>query len=412
MSHLRLALLLGMTVALGPFALDTYLPAFPAIGADLGAEPAAVGRTLAAYVAVFGAGQLLGGPLSDRYGRRPVLLAGLAIFAVAAAMVAQAQTLAAMSAWRAVQGLGGAFCGVSVPAIVRDRTRGNEAARLFGLIGLVMFVAPAAAPGIGSLLLWSASWQAIFIALAVYAALLAILLQRALFRHLPTRTPDRTPVRTLLTNYVGVFRSGATMRFVGIQAMAFSVMLVFLTHASFIYQGFYGLSNTAFSLLFAANIAAMAGINLVNRRLLRHYDASVVLRGAVISQSIAAAALLLLGANQAPVTAVAPAIIATVACMGAIAPNNMANVLEFFPTRGATAAAVLGATQLTCAGLISAASTWIAGDTLTPIVVTMALAQAGALALALRAPTAMRRALAREARQRAAAEGGRGDGVD
>lgn len=411
MSHLRLALLLGMTVALGPFALDTYLPAFPAIAADLGAEPAAVGHTLAAYVAVFGAGQLLGGPLSDRYGRRPVLFAGLVIFALAAAMVAQAQTLAAMTGWRAVQGLGGALCGVSVPAIVRDRTRGNEAARLFGLIGLVMFVAPAAAPGIGSLLLWGASWQAIFAAMAVYAVLLALLLQRALFRYLPPRAHQRPPIRTLITNYVGVFRSGATMRFVGIQALAFSVMLVFLTHASFIYQTFYGLSNTAFSLLFAANIAGMAGVNLVNRRLLLHYDASVVLRGAVVLQSIAAATLLVLGTIQAPVMGVAPAIIVTVACMGAIAPNNMANVLEFFPTLGATAAAVLGATQLTCAGLVSAISTWVAGETLTPVVATMALAQAGALALALGAPAAMRRALAGEARQRAASEAARDAGA-
>jgi DHA1 family bicyclomycin/chloramphenicol resistance-like MFS transporter len=381
-----------MIVALGPFALDTYLPAFPAIAADLGVAHGAVGTTLSAYVAVFGVGQLIGGPLSDRYGRRAVLGAGLALFAFASAGAAMAGSLQTLIGWRTVQALGGAWCAVSVPAMVRDRTRGNDAARLFALIGLVMFVAPALAPAIGSLLLWAATWRAIFVLLAAYAIGLAAVLYLALLRHLPPPAGPRPPLRRLVTNYLRVLRCGVALRFIGIQGLAFSTLLVFLTHASFMYQGWYGVSNAVFSALFAANIGAMATLNLVNRRLLRIFASARVLRGAIGVQAGAVAVLLVLVALQAPLEAVVPAIVVAVGCMGAIVPNTMANVLEFFPDLGATAAALLGAFQFACAGTISGASTLVADGGLVPIVAVMALPVAGALALALGAPAAMHRA--------------------
>lgn len=396
MSHLRLAILLGMTVALGPLALDTYLPAFPRIAADLGVEHAAVGLSLSAYVVVLGAAQLVGGPLSDRYGRRRILLGGLVLFGIASLMVAAADTLGEMIAWRVVQAVGGAWCAVSVPAIVRDRARGTEAARLFGLIGLVMFVAPAVAPALGSLVLTTTAWPGIFVLLAGYALLLGLLLHVALFRHLPPARRTRTPLRTLLTNYLAVLGNAASMRFVAVQALAFSVLLVFITHASFIYQEWFGLSNTVFSLLFAANIAAMAGINLINRRLLLGHHSTVILRVAVAAQATAALALAALGLNDPPAYAVAACVIVAIGCMGAIAPNNIANALEFFPTLGGTAAAVLGATQFVVAGIISTASTMLVDGTLAPIVLTMAACSLGALAFAADAPRAMHRALTAE----------------
>lgn len=404
MSHLRIALLLGMTVALGPLALDTYLPAFPRIAADLGVQHAAVGLTLSAYVAMLGAAQLVGGPLSDRYGRRRILLAGLTIFALGSLMVAHAKTLGAMMAWRMLQGLGGAWCAVSVPAIVRDRARGTEAARLFGLIGLIMFVAPAAAPSIGSLILALGDWPWIFVLLAAYAAFLGLVLQLALFRRLPPAARTRTPLTTLVTNYMHVLKSVAAMRFIALQTLAFSVMLVFITHASFILQDWFRVSNTTFSLLFAVNIAGMACVNLTNRRLLRSWHSTVLLRAAVAAQTTAVLTLVLFAATGAPLWAVAISLGVTVACMGAIAPNNMANALEFFPTLGGTAAALLGATQFTVAGAVSALSTAVSDGTLMPVVLTMAACSLGALVLAVGAPRAMQRALRREraARSRSA----------
>lgn len=396
MPQFQLALLLGMTVALGPLALDAYLPAFPGISADLGVPHGDVGLTLSVYVGALGLAQLVGGPLSDRYGRQLILMSGLAVFAAAALMVGQAGSLGEMMAWRVVQGIGGAFCAVSVPAIVRDQSRGAEAARLFGLIGLIMFVAPAAAPSIGTLFLAVSDWPAIFSFLSLYAVMVGVLLYSFLFRRLPPKPRAKTPVSTLLTNYAQVLKHPVAMRFIGLQALAFSVMLVFITHASFIYQDWFGLSPTAFSLLFAANVVMMAGVNIANRKLLLRHEPAVLLRTAVAVQAFAIAVLVACAFAGAPVWAIAACIVVAVGCMGAIAPNNMANALEFFPTLGGTAAALLGATQFTTAGAISGLSTVLGDHTLIPIVLVMAACSGLAVVLALGAPAAVRRELAKE----------------
>jgi DHA1 family bicyclomycin/chloramphenicol resistance-like MFS transporter len=385
-----------MTVALGPLALDAYLPAFPAIARDFAIPHADVGLTLSAYVATLGMAQLVGGPLSDRYGRRNILFIGLAVFALASLMVALADNLSSMIAWRVVQGIGGAFCAVSVPAIVRDQVGGQEAARLFGLIGLIMFIAPAAAPSLGALMLALGDWHWIYVFLAAYAFFLAVVLQLALFPRLKPRPRATTPVKTLVTNYVLVLKHRTTMRFVGIQVMCFSSMMLFITHSSFIYQEWFGLSNSTFSILFAANIGVMAALNLINRPLLRTFSSVVLLRVQVIIQFVMLVGLVSVVLLDGPLWAVAGFIIAAVGCQGGIVPNNMANALEFFPHMGGTAAAMLGASQFTLAGAISALSSAFGGEALLPITLSMLACSVGAVLLSLGAPAAAAREKAAE----------------
>jgi len=389
-----------MTVAIGPFALDTYLPAFPDIAADLGVDLPAVGRTLSIYVFALGLAQLVGGPLSDRYGRRVVLFSGLGIFAVASLMLALSETLAAMMVWRMVQAMGGACCAVSVPAIVRDRTHGQASASLFSLIGIVMLTAPAVAPAIGTGLLYQFSWRAIFVFLAAYALVLAITLQRFMFRSLRPAPKIRTPASTLVTNYIAVISHRTTMRFIAIQTLAFSVMLVFITHASFLYQGWFGASNAMFSLLFAANVAAMVAANLLNRRLLRTFHSTQILCAGCAIQAAAVLCLLLALAVGAGLATVAVCLVVAGGCLGLIIPNNIANALEFFPQLGGTASALLGAAQFALGGLISALSTVLVGATPLPVALVMAACALAALGFALGAPQAMRAALDMQSRSR------------
>lgn len=394
MSHLYLAIMLGMTVALGPLALDAYLPAFPDIADGLGIDHGHVGLTLSAYVTTLGLAQLVGGPLSDRYGRKPILFGGLLIFMAGAVMVSMADSLSDMAFWRIAQGIGGAFCAVSVPAIVRDEVSGQDAARLFGLIGLIMFIAPAAAPSLGSLMLALGEWQWIFLMLAGYAAFLVVVLQVALFPKLKPRAPIKTPVRSLVTNYLLVLGHATTMRFIGIQVLCFSTMLLFITHSSFIYQEWYGLSNSTFAILFAANIGFMAGLNLLNRPLLRRFSSVQLVRAQVIAQWLALVALVASVQLQGPLWLVAGCIIVAIGCQGGIVPNNMANAMEFFPNLSGTAAALLGASQFTIAGAISTLSSITGDQTLPSIAFAMLACSTGAVLLALGAPRAV--ALAKE----------------
>jgi DHA1 family bicyclomycin/chloramphenicol resistance-like MFS transporter len=394
LSHLHLAILLGMTVALGPLALDAYLPAFPEIADGLGVDHGHVGLTLSAYVTTLGLAQLVGGPLSDRYGRKPVLFGGLLIFMAGAVMVSLADSLSDMVFWRIAQGIGGAFCAVSVPAIVRDEVSGQDAARLFGLIGLIMFIAPAAAPSLGSLMLALGEWHWIFLMLAGYAGFLVLTLQVALFPRLQPRTPTTTPIRSLVTNYLLVLRHKTTMLFIGIQVLCFSTMLLFITHSSFIYQEWYGLSNSTFAILFAANIAFMAALNLINRPLLRRFSSVQLVRAQVIAQCLALVALVASVQFQGPLWMVAGCIIVAIGCQGGIVPNNMANAMEFFPNLSGTAAALLGASQFTIAGAVSTLSSVSGDQTLLSIAVSMLACSSGAVVLALGAPRAV--ALAKE----------------
>ncbi|MED5467893.1 MAG: MFS transporter, partial [Pseudomonadota bacterium] len=288
-----------------------------------------------------------------------------------------------------------AFCAVSVPAIVRDQVGGQEAARLFGLIGLIMFIAPAAAPSLGALMLALGDWHWIFVFLAGYALLLAVVLQIALFPRLKPRPQATTPVKTLVTNYLLVLRHSTTMRFIGIQVMCFSTMLLFITHSSFIYQEWFGLSNASFSMLFAANIGLMAVLNLVNRPLLRRFPSVILLRVQVMLQFLMLVGLVTVVILDGPFWAVALFIIGAIGCQGGIVPNNMANALEFFPHLGGTAAAMLGASQFTLAGGISALSSAFGGDALLPIVLSMLACSAGAVVLAAGAPAAIAREKAR-----------------
>ncbi len=295
-----------------------------------------------------------------------------------------------MLAWRLVQGLGGAWCAVSVPAIVRDHVSGNESARLFSLIGLVMFAAPALAPSIGTLVLAVTAWQGIFLLLAGYAVLVGVLLHLGLFRHAATKRVS-TPVHTLLTNYAVVLKHPAAMRFVLLQALVFSVMLIFITHASFIYQQWFGLSSAAFSALFAMNVVGMAAANLLNRRLLLFLSPTMILRAGVVVQAVAATSLAVSAWFEPPVYLVAVLIMVAVASMGAIVPNNMSSALEFFPRLGGTASAVMGASQFMLAGAISAFSTWVADGTLVPVALLMGLCSLGAVLMAFSAVASMRR---------------------
>ncbi|WP_430462827.1 multidrug effflux MFS transporter [Thalassolituus sp. LLYu03] len=352
--HAGIAALLAMTMALGPLALDTYLPAFPDIAEFLSVSVHQVSLTISVYVFVLALGQLTGGPLSDRYGRKRIMLSGLAVFSLASLLILQASSLQEFLLLRALQAFGGGWAAVCVPALVRDRLSGREAARFFSLIGLLMVAAPALAPSIGSLLLTQFGWLSIFLFIGVYAILVLVMQQQVVFRDYQ-RPRHHEPV-SVLSRYKAVINTRPAMRFMAIGTMAFSVMMLFITHASFIYQEHFGVGPGTFALLFGANVVLMLCMNLLNRRLLNRFASERILRWALTAQGVGIVLLLLVLGLTAELLPFVLAMVLTIGMLGAVSPNIQACYMEYFREHGGTAAALMGATQFSVAGLISAAS--------------------------------------------------------
>ncbi len=369
---LQFSILMAATMALGPLAIDAYLPAFPAIAAHLDVNQNQVSLTLSLYVFGLAAGLLIGGPLSDRFGRTPILLTGLVVYLISALAIATSDSLSWMITWRLIQAFGGGWIGVSIPALVRDHAHGREAARLFSLIALIMFIAPAIAPSLGSILLWLSDWPLIFMFLAVYSALLAVLLWVALLRHLPRREPNREPVARLLTNYMTVLRHPMAWRHIAIQSLGFSVIMLYVTHASFMYQGWFGLSNPQFSAAFASGVLLMGVMGALNRRLLLRHTPVHLLKLALALQL---AALILMNVFMAVdnrhLIAFLPMMILVGGSIGAIAPNNQAAYLEHFGKLSGTASALIGAMQFIVSGSIATLSTLVVDGSIQRITLAM-----------------------------------------
>ena len=397
MASLRLAIILAMAVALGPFAFDTYLPSFPSIAQSLHTEIDSVGFSVSVYIFGLAFGQLIGGPLSDRLGRAKIMLVGVALYAAASIMVAYSNSLTEMIVWRIIQSFGGGWCAVSVPAIVRDRMEGQEAAKMFSLIALMMIIAPAIAPMVGSIILTVASWRGIFIFIAAYAGLVFVLLRLYLFTRAALPEKPATKKITFFSGYLAVMKNNVAIYLILLQAFAFSIMMIFLTNASFIYQEWFGVSKFIFAVFFACNIAAMGLLAVINRILLRRLSASLLLSLAVVLQTAAVLVLLaIVYFHDYKLGLFVPALMVTVGSMGVISPNNQACYLQFFKQNSATAAALMGALQLTIAGGMSALSALIGNHTLRPIVLLMALCAALSLLMMLRAMVILRKNKAAE----------------
>ena len=249
----RIALVIGLLGAVGPFAIDMYLPALPAVAADLAATPQATQFTLTAFFVAFGATLLVYGPLSDQLGRKPPLYVGLAIFLLGTLGCALAPTVEALVAARFVQGLGAATVMVVPRAIIRDLHSGPAAARLMATIMLVISVSPMLAPLAGSGVMAVAGWRAIFGVLALAAVASLALTAFALPETLAPA--DRVPAHpaSLARGMRRLLRDPDFMGLTLIGGFGMASFFIFLASAAFVYTGQFGLTPTGFSVAFAIN---------------------------------------------------------------------------------------------------------------------------------------------------------------
>ncbi|MDZ5455893.1 multidrug effflux MFS transporter [Azohydromonas lata] len=382
--HGGLRLLLALLMAFGPLAIDMYLPALPAIAAELNASSGAVQATLAAYLAGMAGGQLFYGTLADRLGRRLPLLMGLALFTLASLGCAQAQSVESLTAWRLVQALGGCV-GVVMPlTIVADRVRGaGETARVLSQLMAVLGVAPIAAPTVGGAVQALLGWRGIFGVLAALGALAFVLVWRTLDETLPRSARQHPPLpwRRVLPGYAGLLAHRGFVAPALAGALARAGMFVYISASAFVFIRHLGLAPLAFSGVFAANALALVLSAQVNARLVRRIGPHGVLRWSLPGMVATGLYLALLGATgHATLWTLLPGLMLFLGLLGFAASNTTALAISSSQAqqRRGTASGLLGTMQFAC-GASAGALLGLAGDT-GPLAMGVAMAACAALA--------------------------------
>jgi DHA1 family bicyclomycin/chloramphenicol resistance-like MFS transporter len=377
-----LILLLGLLTAFGPMSIDMYLPAFPAIAREFGVDIAAVQYTLAAYNVGLALGQLLYGPLADQWGRKPNLLAGMALYAGAALGCAWATSVNSLVAIRFLQAVGGCSGMVLARAIVRDKFEGNEAARVFSTMMLVMGVAPILAPTVGSWLVALGSWRLIFQVLAGLAGVVLLSMGWGLAETHPSEHRNPEAVRRAFGTYGVLLRDRA---FVGYSLTAGTMqaaMFAYITGSSFVFTQIFGLSAQQFGLLFGLNASGLLAASQLNNRLLRRFSFQQILRTATLVSLLAGMALVVLAATSwGGIYGIALPVFVMVSSVGFTSPNATAGALQRHAQQAGSASALFGTFMYSCGAVAALAVSALANGSVLPMAAVMATCAAAACVL-------------------------------
>ena len=345
--------MLGALVGLGPFTIDLYLPAFPALTDDFGVSDAAIQLTLTATTIGFGLGQLVVGPWSDRVGRRVPLLVATAVHIFASMGAALAPEVVSLSAFRLLQGVGAAGGGVVALAMVRDLFGGRPLVRMLSRLALVISLAPIAAPVIGSQLLQWIDWRGIFVLLACYGVFVLVAATMFIGETRPKLLMPVAGRSTTAERYRALFTDRIFIGVALIGGMQFAGLFSYLSASSFLFQDVFGLSAQEFGLLFGINSLGILIGNQTAARLTRVMGPQWILAGTTLAQLLASIAIVVgVVAGTGLVGIVIPLFVFILAC-GFAFPCVQVVALAHHGSEAGTAASLLGALNFGLAGLIS-----------------------------------------------------------
>lgn len=371
--------ILGALTTFGPMAIDLYLPAFPDVAQDLGVSVMTVPLTLSAAMIGLGLGQVLYGPLSDRFGRKRPLVAGLVLFSVASVACALAPSFEFLLGARFLQSLGGSAGVVIARAIVRDLYKGKELAQALSIVVMVFALAPVLAPTIGAALLQFGSWRLLFGFLALFGvACLAMVFVLPETLKIENRT-DHGFVKAMRV-YGSMIRDPRFLAPALIAASTYVVLFAYISTSPAVMIDFFGLSEVGFALLFGFLSLCYAFGAQLNSRLLKNFGIVPLIVVFVLIQ-LAAAVVLLIDAIAAPTLLVVSICIGVaMLTIGVVNANATALCLDPFPRAAGSAAALLGVIGMSTGAIVSSALVAIHLPVVTELGTTMVIgATAGAV---------------------------------
>ncbi|TDK26903.1 Bcr/CflA family efflux MFS transporter [Arthrobacter crusticola] len=363
--------ILGALTALGPFTIDLYLPAFPALQRDFNVTEAAVQLTLTGTIIGLAVGQLIVGPLSDKVGRRVPLILATSLHVGASIGVALSMDISMLMFFRVLQGVGAAGGGVVALATVRDLFSGYALVRMFSYLALVNGMAPIFAPVIGSQLLVVVDWPGIFWFLAAYGILVIIAVSVFIIETLP-RERRKSSGSTALQRYRAVLTDRIFLGVLLVGGMNFSGLFSYLSASPFLFQNLYGLSEQQYGLLFGINsLGIVAGVQ-ISSRVLRRYGPQWVIAAATVVMLVMS--LLILAFDQLGLGLWGTAVPLWFYIMAAGFVFPCVQVLALFNhgAQAGTAASILGAVTFGLAGAVSPVVGVLGIDSATPMAVVMA----------------------------------------
>ncbi|MFK4227206.1 multidrug effflux MFS transporter [Streptomyces sp. NPDC019890] len=376
-------LVLGGLTALPPLSMDMYLPALPAVTRSLGAPAATVQLTLTACLAGMALGQLVVGPMSDRWGRRRPLLIGMIVYVAATATCALAPTAELLIGFRLLQGLAGAAGIVIARAVVRDLYDGVEMARFFSTLMLISGVAPIIAPLIGGQVLRITQWRGIFVVLTGVGILLTLVVAKWLHETLPREKRHSGGVGEALRTMRGLLADRVFTGYTLTGGLAFAALFAYISASPFVVQEIYGASPQTFSLLFGVNSVGLITVGQINGKVLVgrvSLDKALGFGLAVIT--LAATALLLMTAGvfgKVGLLPVAAGLFVLMSAMGLAMPNTNALALMRTPHAAGSASALIGTSSFLI-GAVASPLVGIAGEaTAVPMAVVQLTCALGSL---------------------------------
>ena len=378
----RSALVLGLLSAVGPFAIDMYLPAMPTIAADLNTSATATQSTLTAFFLAFGIAQLFYGPWSDQVGRKLPLFVGLAIFLVASVGCAMASDIRWLTGLRFLQGIGASVVMVVPRAIIRDMYTGTAATRLMALVMLVISVSPMLAPLGGAGLIALSGWRAIFWLLAI-ASLMSLVMTATLLPE--TLKPENAQPVNLKSMLAGAKTLLTSRRFMGltfIGGFGMAQFFVFIASAPFVYTNQYGLTPTGFSIAFAVNAIGFFAATQMAAPLGERLGMDRVVRLATLGFAGFTLVLLVLTlAGLASLPVLVLGLLSANACLGLVIPSTMVMALDDHGDIAGLASSLGGTLQMvTGSAIVVVLGPFFDGSVL-PMVIAIALCAFAALTL-------------------------------